>query len=249
MKNNLLSEKLIYTGESQTPTHLHLCTYNANEMQEVSGADFHEISSSLNSERINWLQVHGMKNTETVREICEHFEINFLVLQDILNANHPTKIEEHDNYIVLILKLFYPAPKKNEEDLDELDPEIMKKLKMNGLVQADPELVYRMDSSLGSIPVAFNKDGSFRKNSSVADRTQFAVLGRYVRTKIEKIRSSILEGDAEVSPYELGKKNACTYCPYMTVCGFDRRLSGYEFRRLKNFSDEELWKAFDREAE
>lgn len=103
--------------------------------------------------------------------------------------------------------------------------------------------------ALGSIPVAFNKDGSFRKNSSVADRTQFAVLGRYVRTKIEKIRSSILEGDAEVSPYELGKKNACTYCPYMTVCGFDRRLSGYEFRRLKNFSDEELWKAFDREAE
>ena len=121
MKNNLLSEKLIYTGESQTPTHLHLCTYNANEMQEVSGADFHEISSSLNSERINWLQVHGMKNTETVREICEHFEINFLVLQDILNANHPTKIEEHDNYIVLLLKLFYPAPKKNEEDLDELE--------------------------------------------------------------------------------------------------------------------------------
>ena len=29
MKNNLLSEKLIYTGESLTPTHLHLCTYNA----------------------------------------------------------------------------------------------------------------------------------------------------------------------------------------------------------------------------
>ena len=55
---------------------------------------------------------------------------------------------------------------------------------------------------------------------------QFTVLGRYVRTKIEKIRSSILEGDARVSPYELGKKNACTYCPYMTVCGFDRKLSG-----------------------
>ena len=138
---------------------------------------------------------------------------------------------------------------KIDADVEAVSAGLMKELKMNGLAQADPELVYRMDSSLGSIPVAFNKDGSFRKNSSVADRTQFAVLGRYVRTKIEKIRSSILEGDAEVSPYELGKKNACTYCPYMTVCGFDRRLSGYEFRRLKNFSDEELWKAFDREAE
>ena len=138
---------------------------------------------------------------------------------------------------------------KIDADVEAVSAGLMKELKMNGLVQADPELVYRMDSSLGSIPVAFNKDGSFRKNSSVADRTQFAVLGRYVRTKIEKIRSSILEGDAVFSPYELGKKNACTYCPYMTVCGFDRRLSGYEFRRLKNFSDEELWKAFDREAE
>ena len=138
---------------------------------------------------------------------------------------------------------------KIDADVEAVSAGLMKELKMNGLVQADPELVYRMDSSLGSIPVSFNKDGNFRKNSSVADRTQFAVLGRYVRTKIEKIRSSILEGDAEVSPYELGKKNACTYCPYMTVCGFDRRLSGYEFRRLKNFSDEELWKAFDREAE
>ena len=28
-KNNLLSEKLKYIGESETPTHLHLCSYNA----------------------------------------------------------------------------------------------------------------------------------------------------------------------------------------------------------------------------
>ena len=138
---------------------------------------------------------------------------------------------------------------KIDADVEAVSAGLMKELKMNGLVQADAELVRRMDNSLGSIPVAFNKEGSFRKNSSVADRAQFTVLGRYVRTKIEKIRSSILEGDARVSPYELGKKNACTYCPYMTVCGFDRKLSGYEFRRLKNFSDEELWKAFDREAE
>ncbi len=138
---------------------------------------------------------------------------------------------------------------KIDADVEAVSAGLMKELKMNGLVQADAELVHRMDNSLGSIPVAFNKDGSFRKNSSVANRTQFAVLGRYVRTKIEKIRNSILEGNAQVSPYELGKKNACTYCPYMTVCGFDRKLSGYEFRRLKNFSDEELWKAFDREAE
>lgn len=40
MKNNLLSERLVYNGESQTPTHLHLCTYNALVMQEVSRCQF-----------------------------------------------------------------------------------------------------------------------------------------------------------------------------------------------------------------
>ena len=49
--------------------------------------------------------------------------------------------------------------------------------------------------------------------------------------------------------YMLGKKNACTYCPYSTVCGFDTEIPGYEFRRLKNFADEELWNAFAKEVE
>lgn len=120
MKNNLLSEKLIYTGDSNTPTHLHLCTYNAIEIQEISGDTFQSVAGTLNNERINWLQVHGMKDTETIHQICSHFEIDFLVLQDILNANHPTKIEEHDKHIVLILKLFYPNERKEENDLDEL---------------------------------------------------------------------------------------------------------------------------------
>ena len=34
--------------------------------------------------KINWLQVHGLQNTEVIREICSHFEIDFLILHDAL---------------------------------------------------------------------------------------------------------------------------------------------------------------------
>jgi magnesium transporter len=85
-------------------------------MQESANDTFQAIKGTLNSDRINWLQIHGMKDTETIREICSHFEIDFLVLQDILNADHPTKIEEHDKYIVLILKIFYPNEHKEENE-------------------------------------------------------------------------------------------------------------------------------------
>lgn len=120
MKNNLLSEKLVYTGNSNTPTHLHLCTYSVTKMQEVSGDTFPSVKDTLKNDQINWLQVHGLKDTETIRQICSHFEVDFLVLQDILNASHPTKIEEHEKHIVLILKWFYPNEQKEENEFDEL---------------------------------------------------------------------------------------------------------------------------------
>ncbi|WP_321479416.1 magnesium/cobalt transporter CorA [uncultured Bacteroides sp.] len=117
MKNNLLSEKLTYTGDSQTPTHLHLCSYSNRDRKESTGNTFASITPILDPKRINWLQVHGLKDTETIREICNHFEIDFLVLQDILNSDHPTKVEEHDKYTVLILKLF--TFDKEEDELDK----------------------------------------------------------------------------------------------------------------------------------
>ena len=98
---------------------------------------------------------------------------------------------------------------KIDADVELVQQKVLKELKMNGLVQADRELVEKMDSSLVSLPVSVNKDGSFRKNSSVATREQFDVLNHYVKTKISHIRQSILDGDAQVSPYMLGKKNAC----------------------------------------
>lgn len=117
MENNLLSEKLVYTGDSQAPTRLLLCTYNSTEIQETTGTDFDPVAEAINNERINWLQVHGMKNTAIIQKICTYFDIDFLVLQDILNADHPTKIEEHDKYTVLILKLFH----RKERIADELE--------------------------------------------------------------------------------------------------------------------------------
>lgn len=119
MKNNLLNEEIQYTGKSTTPTHLILTSYNPTEIQENKGETLNDIKETIDSNRINWIQIYGMKNTETIRDICEHFEIDFLVLQDILNADHPTKIEEHDNYMVLVMKLFRFNETNPTEELEQ----------------------------------------------------------------------------------------------------------------------------------
>lgn len=111
-RNNLLSEELNYIGESRTPTHLHLCSYNAKEIQTASGKNLEEIRPYLREDAINWIQVHGLENTETIQELCTCFHVDFLTTQDILNSQHLTKIEEHDTYNVVLLKQLSP----NEEN-------------------------------------------------------------------------------------------------------------------------------------
>ena len=85
MKNNLLSERLVYNGESQTPTHLHLCTYNALVMQEVSGVKFHPVAAlhlkshivrckcasvvSVRTGHISGIGTAGMRN---IGALCYH---------------------------------------------------------------------------------------------------------------------------------------------------------------------------------
>lgn len=103
-KNNLLSEQLAYIGVSCTPTHLHLCSYNAESICMQDGKDIDSLIPYLNKNAINWIQIHGFQNTEVIQHVCQNFNVDFLTIQDILNSNHQTKIEQHDTYNVVILK-------------------------------------------------------------------------------------------------------------------------------------------------
>ncbi|MDE6180244.1 MAG: magnesium/cobalt transporter CorA [Phocaeicola sp.] len=105
MKNNLLSEQLTYAGVSPTPTHLHLCSYNAEGISRRDAEKMDDLLPFLDRNAITWIQIHGFRNTEALRGVCQYFHIDFLTIQDILNPDHQTKIEQHDAYNVVILKL------------------------------------------------------------------------------------------------------------------------------------------------
>lgn len=120
-----------------------------------------------------------------------------------------------------------------------------KELKLNGLAASDPEILESLDAKLISLPVTKKKDGDLGKGSSVAARAQFENLGAYVRKKIAESIDEIMEGEVSVSPYEMDQKNACTYCTFRDACPFDKKNPAYQFRRLKKFSDEEIWQLME----
>ncbi len=125
---------------------------------------------------------------------------------------------------------------------------IFGELKLNGIVNADRFVLDRFDESLADgsgvnsnvIPVGLNKDGSVKKASKTLAEKDFAALSSYVNETILHLGQRMMKGDIGVSPYALSGKTGCDYCEFHSVCHFDAKIKGYDFRKLKELSKEEL---------
>ena len=136
---------------------------------------------------------------------------------------------------------------------EEEDPalRILKELAFNGIVNGDPEIIKRMDKEAESgssiLPVRFKKGGGYSASSSVAEEDQLLRLSRHVKRKLSRYGEEILNGNISLSPYELREEDACRFCSYHSVCGFDSRLEGCEKRQLEPLEKEEIWKKLEEE--
>ena len=126
---------------------------------------------------------------------------------------------------------------------DETEAEIRKglleQLKLNGLVNDNPDIYGAMDTDFAGdsavIPIGKKTDGSLKATSKVASTHDFTVMSEYVQEKIKETGRKIFAGDISMQPYALDGKSGCDYCPYHTVCGFDARMPGYSYHKLEKF--------------
>ena len=156
-----------------------------------------------------------------------------LQLQLVVYMNAAMELESRkhpDKEIVPAALLYYHIDDPTIETpveltQEQINEEILTKLRMNGVVNSDPAVVERLDRFLQDkskvIPVEKKKDGSFSARSGILSREELHVVSAYVDTKIRQIGREILDGKIAANPYEKGNEEACTYCAYKKVCGFD----------------------------
>ncbi|AZU61207.1 helicase-exonuclease AddAB subunit AddB [Neobacillus mesonae] len=129
--------------------------------------------------------------------------------------------------------------------VEEIEQEILKKFKMNGLMVSDPEVIRLMDQTLESgdsqiIAAGIKKDGQLSKKSKVASLKEFDDLRDYVRGIYQKTGNEIMDGETNISPYKLKEKIPCTFCPFKSVCQFDESIEPNRFRILTPHSKEDV---------
>ena len=129
------------------------------------------------------------------------------------------------------------------EQGQDVDTLILKELCPDGIVQASDDVLAHLDREMNTssevIPVSRNKNGEFSKKSKILAKEDFATLSEFANMQVLKAGRGILQGETGIAPYSLKGKNACQYCPYHAICGFDDKIPGYEYRELEERSDEQ----------
>ncbi len=80
--------------------------YDPETLEERQLKSVYECFSYKTSGRISWINIDGLRKAE-VEEVCSHFDIHPLIIEDILSVNQRPKLDEEDNSIFCLLNMLY----------------------------------------------------------------------------------------------------------------------------------------------
>ena len=188
----------------------------------------------------------GSKNFD-LNELYYGLQIQLLVYLDAIlkNSKQILKTQCMPGGI-LYFKIDNPIIKsKKALTEEEIQVEVLKKLKMDGLLLKNVELVKAMDKDMETyslvIPAAFKKDGDFTSTSSVVTEEQFELLRKYVNDKMIEICEEMLSGEVKIEPCKSSKVTYCDYCDYSAICQFDTSIRDNKYKIILKKKKDDLW--------
>lgn len=240
----------------------------ANELAFGKGDDLPPITLSLPSgeeiylrgkiDRVDSVDIDGESYFRVVdyksgsksfslSEVYYGLQLQLLVYLDALLTNSEEYI--HKQAVpgaVLYFRVEDPMISGGANMSDEdIEKEILKKLKMNGLLLKDAKIVRSMDKDISGfsliIPARMNKDNTLGETPSVISMHQFDVLRKYVRDTLIRLCEDMLNGNIEIRPSKDKKRTACAYCTFSAICQFDPTMKDNKYRYVNKKDDEEVW--------
>jgi magnesium transporter len=99
---------IIYTGDRSTEKlFVETFDYNKENCTEKVLQSIEESFEFKNTDSVTWINLNGLNHVDDIEKLGNHFELHPLVLEDIVNIAQRPKIDEHDDYLFVVLKMLY----------------------------------------------------------------------------------------------------------------------------------------------
>jgi magnesium transporter len=97
---------IIPDRKEEIPTKIFVYDYNDKEIIETSVNKVEDSFHFLQSDKVSWINVDGIRKSD-VEKICEHYDIHYLIAEDIQSVGQRAKTDEIDNILYCVLNMIY----------------------------------------------------------------------------------------------------------------------------------------------
>lgn len=166
--------------------------------------------------------------------------INLQLLTYLMAANKLNVVGEREPAGMLYYFLKYPV--KSAKNIEETLKEIDKELKMPGWFLNNVDVIKEIDGSAAQdfIKIKLTNSGihgSYLKN--VKTEEEFSTLINFVEEVIRQTGKNILRGEIKAEPCSTPKRDACKFCIYSELCGFNAKIKS-SAKNLPKLNDNEI---------
>lgn len=145
---------------------------------------------------------------------------------------------------VFYFKIDDPMIEIDSSDIETIEKEILKKMKMNGLVLKDVNIIRLMDRDIVGyseiIPAQITTSGQVAEKSNALTAEEFTALTQHIIQQVKTHSEAIINGNTKIEPANYDGWAACRYCQFRPVCQFDVLLTGNRYRFVRKLSKEEV---------
>lgn len=168
-----------------------------------------------------------------------------------------SKKEGHRNHLIIPSGAYYFHVDDPVIEFGEGEGAILKNLRFEGITldgrnnisltdrsMADKEGL-RAQSDSQVIKLKTKKDGEPSGLTKLYSSEEINKLIDNSGYEIEKFKKEILNGRISPEPFSLGNEKGCDYCEYKGLCGFDLKLPGYNYNKLKKIDKKRFFEELD----
>jgi len=112
---------LVHIGEKKTEIpRITIIDYDETHFQEREAKSIEECFLFKEKPTLTWINVDGLHQVEVMERLGECYGLHPLVMEDILNTDQRTKMEDYGDYMYIVLKALEFGSKSNEVEAEQI---------------------------------------------------------------------------------------------------------------------------------
>lgn len=181
-------------------------------------------------------------------DIIYGLNIQMLLYLSIIEKTGKGRYSENDRYALAPAGILYmpatPYAKtgefRSEKNIEESKKNQRSSFRMSGLLIDDKEILSAMENGLKGlfIPAKLNSNGKLSNaETNFADLATYGKIFSYIDKKLTQMAESLYDGDIVRKPVKGSGNDACKYCDYKTVCGYEE---GKPVQKVETMNNSEV---------